>query len=71
MRYGIRSPVLGVVNMIFAETGAKVSAGDIIIVIEAMKMSFEVVVPTDGQVDLQVQLGQTVDSGQLLAYINQ
>ena len=52
--------------------GAAVSAGDVLIVLEAMKMEHELVAPADGTVaELRVAEGDQVDAGSPLAVIAQ
>ena len=51
--------------------GDKVSKGDNILILEAMKMEIPVVAPEDGTVaSINVAVGDTVESGALLATLN-
>ena len=64
------SPIQGTVLRVAVEQGAHVSAGDLICVIEAMKMENEITAPRDGTVqELAVKTGETVRIGQRLATI--
>ena len=61
------APITGVVRVLNAEAGLKVSAGDIIIVMEAMKMETSVTAPRDAVVDLvNCQVGDNVEGGAVL-----
>lgn len=70
MRIPVKAAQFGVVESILAETGANVKVGDTIMQLGAMKMYFDVNVEHAGKVDIIVSLGQTVDEGQFIAYIN-
>jgi acetyl-CoA/propionyl-CoA carboxylase biotin carboxyl carrier protein len=66
----LNSPIQGTVLRVAVEPGAQVKAGDLICVIEAMKMENEITAPRDGTVqDLAVAAGQTVKIGERLATI--
>lgn len=63
----LRSPVPGRVLRVAVEAGAAVQAGDVLVVIEAMKMETPVVAPADGKVvELHVANGDLVDQDQEL-----
>ena len=52
--------------------GATVSAGDVLVVLEAMKMEHELVAPAAGTVaELRVAEGDQVDAGSALAIISE
>ena len=54
-----------------ASVGQAVKKGDVIIVLEAMKMENEVVAPEDGTVaSINVSEGASVESGDVLATLN-
>ena len=54
-----------------AQPGASVSRGDVVLILEAMKMENEVVAPQDGTVaSINVTAGQSVESGAVLATMN-
>ena len=51
--------------------GASVKAGDILVILEAMKMENEIVAPQDGTVAaVNVKKGDSVNSGDVLASLN-
>ena len=59
----IRSPMHGVILRLPAGEGLEVDAGDVVCVIEAMKMENEVITPQAGVVTaVQVKLGDTVEN---------
>jgi len=58
------SPMQGTIIKIAASEGQRVSAGDVIVVLEAMKMEQPLTAHTDGTVTgLAVEVGQTVSAG--------
>ena len=66
----VRAAMPGKVVAVLVATGAAVTRGQGILVIEAMKMENEVVAPRDGTVqELRVKSGQTVEAGELLAIV--
>ncbi len=51
--------------------GASVKAGDVLVILEAMKMENEIVAPQDGTVaSVNVSKGDTVNSGDVLVTLN-
>jgi 3-methylcrotonyl-CoA carboxylase alpha subunit len=61
------APLPGQVTQILAESGAAVSRGQILVVLEAMKTVFRLTAPADGVVEqVSCQIGQTVQEGQVL-----
>lgn len=57
----------GTVVKVLAENGQQVSAGDTLLVLEAMKMETEVTAPRDGVVAaVEVSVGDAVQGGQVL-----
>ena len=61
------SPMQGTIVQIVAEEGQRVSAGDTIVVLEAMKMEQPLTADKDGTVTgLAVQVGQTVPAGEII-----
>ncbi|MBS2037506.1 acetyl-CoA carboxylase biotin carboxyl carrier protein subunit [bacterium] len=63
----VKSPMNGVVVKIQAKIGDLVEAGQVILVLEAMKMENEVAAPLAGQISrLEVSPGQVVGAQQLL-----
>ncbi len=66
----ILAPMPGKVVRVMVEAGARVAAGDGIIVVEAMKMQNEIKAPKTGTViALNIQTGATVNGGDVLAII--
>ncbi|NLE80906.1 MAG: acetyl/propionyl/methylcrotonyl-CoA carboxylase subunit alpha [Rhodococcus sp.] len=65
----ITSPMPGSVIAVGAESGDEVTAGQVIVVVEAMKMEHSLTAPIDGTVDLLVAAGEQVSVDQLLARI--
>ncbi|MFF4774364.1 acetyl/propionyl/methylcrotonyl-CoA carboxylase subunit alpha [Microtetraspora fusca] len=66
----VRSPMPGTVLVIKAEVGDRVSAGQPLVVVEAMKMEHSVPAPVDGVVtELPVRIGQSVELDGLLARV--
>ena len=60
----------GTILKVNVTQGAAVKKGDILVVLEAMKMENEILAPKDGTVaQLAVAKGSTVDTGALLAVI--
>lgn len=63
----IASPMTGTVRKVFVEAGQLVAAGAPILVVEAMKMEFNMTAPFAAQVrELLCEPGQSVDLGQVL-----
>lgn len=65
----VLSPMPGNILSINVKTGDHVSAGDVILILEAMKMENEIVAPIDGTVTINVNTGQTVDTDAVLASV--
>ncbi|HEX7996045.1 MAG TPA: biotin/lipoyl-containing protein, partial [Streptosporangiaceae bacterium] len=64
---GLVSPMQGTIVKIVAENGQHVTAGEAIVVLEAMKMEQPLTAHKDGTVaDLTVEVGQTVSAGQVI-----
>jgi len=67
----VNSPMPGKIISIKANIGDKVKKGDVILILEAMKMENEIVAPSDGTVaSINVTPGQSVEAGTLLATLN-
>jgi biotin carboxyl carrier protein len=61
----------GKVARVLAKAGAKVQAGEGVLVIEAMKMQNEVRAPREGTIaSIQVKEGQAVNAGEVVAIID-
>lgn len=63
------SPMPGTVLRLNVNSGDTVASGDVILILEAMKMENEIVAPIAGTVSLSVSVGQTVDTDALLATV--
>ncbi|MDR1790562.1 MAG: biotin/lipoyl-binding protein [Propionibacteriaceae bacterium] len=62
---GIPAPLAGTVLRIPVEVGQAVKAGDVVLVLEAMKMETEINSPSDGTIkSINVEVGQAVQVGQ-------
>ncbi len=66
----IECPMSGTVLKIPVSAGQSVKRGDILLILEAMKMENEIFAPRDGVVtSVDVSAGETVDSGKVLMYL--
>ncbi len=66
----VKAPIPGLISRVLVEPGATVSAGQPLVVLEAMKMENEIRAPFDGVVSaLSVSVGQTVLGNQVLAEV--
>ena len=63
-----RSPVSGIVVRVAAQVGQSLQAGDILVVLEAMKMETNITAPAAGKIAaLRVNQGESVQAGQVVA----
>ncbi|WP_293720679.1 biotin/lipoyl-containing protein [uncultured Phascolarctobacterium sp.] len=63
----ISAPMPGKVLEVKVKVGDAVKAGDVIMVLEAMKMQNEIMAPADGTIsDVRVSAGQTVGTGDVM-----
>ena len=61
------SPMQGTIVKIVAANRQRVEAGDVVVVLEAMKMEQPLTAPKEGTVsDLTVEVGQTVSAGHVI-----
>ncbi len=66
----VRAHITGVVFQVVAHVGARVAAGDPILILESMKMEIPVEAPRAGVVQaVQVAEGQTVQEGDVVALL--
>ncbi|MDE6004762.1 MAG: biotin/lipoyl-binding protein [Oscillospiraceae bacterium] len=66
----VTAPMPGTILDVKVSNGASVSKGDVIMVLEAMKMENDIVAPCDGTVtSIVVKKGDTVQSGDTLATV--
>ena len=64
------SPIPGLIAQLQASVGAKVTKGDKLLMMEAMKMQNEIQAPRAGRLtSLRATPGQTVNAGEILATI--
>ena len=67
----MNAPMPGKILSIKASAGQAVKKGDVILLLEAMKMENEVVAPADGTVaTINVGSGDMVEAGDVLATMN-
>jgi propionyl-CoA carboxylase alpha chain len=67
---GPTAPLPGTVVAVEVEAGQAVSAGQVLVVLEAMKMEHRIVAPADATVaEVRVIAGDTVDVGQVLVVL--
>ena len=67
----VSSPMPGTILDIKVSEGASVKSGDVLMVLEAMKMENEIKAPSDGTVaSINVDKGASVETGTLLATLN-
>ncbi len=68
----LTSPMPGTVLRVLAEAGTAVVAGQVLLVLEAMKMEHEIVAPGPGTLaELGVAAGDQVQAGAILAVISE
>lgn len=69
---GVESPIPGNVWKVLAEPGQRVQAGQVVVLLESMKMEMEVRCPVSGTVREQLcRTGKTVQAGQRLLVVEQ
>ena len=62
-----RSPIAGTVTRVLAQPGQSIQPGDVLLVLEAMKMETNITAPIAGKVaSLPVKAGDAVQGGQVL-----
>ncbi len=65
----VTAPFPGMVKKLCVAAGTSVKAGDVILVLEAMKMDNDITAPCDGVVAFPVASGANVDTDAVLAVI--
>ena len=66
----IKAPMPGKISALKAEPGQTVARGDVVVVLEAMKMQNDITAPQDGTiVELRVQVGDSVKTGDILVVL--
>ncbi len=67
----ISAPMQGTILKVLVEKGQEIQAGDVICILEAMKMENHIASTREGEVtDLPIRPGQVVETGQTLAVID-
>ena len=67
----VNAPMPGKILGVKASVGQAVKKGDVVVVLEAMKMENEIVAPQDGTIaSINVAVGDSVESGAVLATLN-
>ena len=67
----VKAPMPGNILDVKVQAGASVKAGDVLVILEAMKMENEILAPQDGTVaSVNVNKGDTVNSGDVLVSMN-
>lgn len=62
-----RSPIAGTVTRVLAQPGQNIQTGDVLLVLEAMKMETNITAPIAGKIaKLPVNAGDAVQGGQVL-----
>lgn len=67
----VTAPMPGKILAVKANAGQAVKKGDVVLVLEAMKMENDIVAPEDGTIaTINVAVGDSVESGATLATLN-
>ena len=67
----VSSPMPGKILSVKATVGQAIKKGEVILILEAMKMENEIVATDDGTIaSINVAAGQSVEAGDLLATLN-
>lgn len=67
----VTAPMPGKILGIKTQVGAAVKKGEVVIILEAMKMENEIVAPQDGTVaSIAVSVGASVESGEVMITLN-
>lgn len=67
----MNAPMPGKIIAIKASVGQAVKRGDVVLILEAMKMENEVVAPNDGTIaSINVGSGDSIEAGDVLATLN-
>ena len=67
----VEAHITGTVFKVETTQGAQVSLGDVLVILESMKMEMPVEAPVQGRVsEVRVQEGQSVDEGQVLIVLD-
>ena len=67
----IRAPMQGTILKVLVEKGQEIRAGEVVCILEAMKMENHIASTREGEVtELPIRAGQVVETGQVLAVID-
>ncbi len=70
MAINVEAHITGTIRQVRKQKGDMVSAGDVLLVIESMKMQMPLEVEEGGRVDaIQVRIGQPVSEGDVVAVL--
>ena len=66
----VEAPMPGKILSVNVKAGDKVEAGDVLLILEAMKMQNEIMAPEDGTVsEVRVNAGDTVTTGDVMVIL--
>lgn len=65
----VSAPMPGTILSVNVTSGKKVNEGDVLMILEAMKMENEILAPVSGTVTVNVAAGQSVETGTVLCTI--
>ncbi len=65
----MKTPMPGLIVGFKVAEGATVKKGDVVIVLEAMKMENDLIAPADGVISFTVQKGANVETGDVIAIV--
>lgn len=70
MAQSVEAHITGTIFRIETEPGAVVRAGEVLVIIESMKMEMPVESPSEGRVvEIRVEEGQSVEEGDVLVVL--
>ena len=66
----MEAPMPGMIKAYKVAEGAEVKEGDVVLVLEAMKMDNDITAPCSGKISFRAQVGSNVESGDVMATIS-
>ncbi len=66
----IKAPMPGMILNLKTESGAQVKKGQVVLILEAMKMENDISAPADGIITFTASKGSTVETGEVIAVIS-